>query len=197
MRTIIFFTFLFAGLFISSYAQDSLPAKARIYKALISTNQTHNTLGYLAAISDSSLSISRTQVRLSAFDSDDIKHSKVYYNNIIQVKIRRKGSVGRGILIGGLIGLSAGIISGYAAGNDPPCTQQAPNPWDIFGFGQLSYGLCEASRSSAGDKAAWKGLAGAFGGAAVGALVGALVRKTFIIAGNKQKLHYMRSKLLH
>ncbi len=201
MRKIILIPTLLFWLFTTLNAQDTLPPKPRFYKAVVFTDAKHSSSGYLASISDSSLSVSPTRTSLTAYEINENDYFKVPYNSISKVRLKRKGAVGRGVLIGGLIGFSAGAISGLAAGDDPPCRRPVRNPYDIYGinlfFDQMDNAFCEGLRRTASQKALGRGILGAFGGALVGSLVGALAHKTFIIGRDKQKLHEMKSKLLH
>ncbi len=175
-----------------SNAQDSMRVKHRIYKATVTTESSNSAAkSYLASVSDSSIFISSNGTSFKGYGASNTNYSKIDYNNLAQVRLRRKGSTGRGALKGAIIGLSIGVIAGFISGDDPPC----PNdPNDFWGIGR---GLCEFGRTTASQKALLGGVAGAFGGGVVGVLVGAFAHKTFIIGGRKEKFDAMKSKLIN
>jgi hypothetical protein len=82
-------------------AQDSLPLKRRIYKAIATTANSTAT-GYLASVSDSSIFISPNAISLKFIETSNTNYKKIDYNNLTGVELKRKGSTERGLLIGGL-----------------------------------------------------------------------------------------------
>jgi hypothetical protein len=149
---------LLCGLF----AQKPGSGNERIYK--ISTPDKSFTKGYLSAFSDSAVIISFAPVRFSSNTHYTTDHRSINYNDLGEIYVRRKGSTGRGILYGVIAGAATGAIIGLASGDDPPCET---NPSDFFGLG---YGLCNAFRTTAGEKALGGGVVLGLGGGIIGAL---------------------------
>lgn len=175
-------------------AQDSALLKHRIYKTTVTTGVNNNiTRGYLAALSDSSIYLSPTQTKFSAYNTGQVSYSKFDVSNLGEMKLRRKGTTGRSLLTGAVIGSVIGVAAGFISGDDPPCKQTEP---DFFGIGYGLYILCEASRLSASEKALAGGIGGAVSGGLVGAIIGAVLHKTFIIGGNKERFAAMKTRLL-
>ncbi len=192
MKKFILLPALLFGLFTTIYAQDSLPIKHRIYKSTVTIENTKSVnKGYLASISDSSIFISPTSIAFGGSRTSNVNYKKIDYSSLAEVRLRRKGSTGRGILIGIISGAVTGGFLGYLDGNDPECTPSAPNdPWGI------GYLFCNAFRATAGEKAAGGALVFCVGGGIVGAIVGAIAHKKFTIGGNKDRFHSMRENLL-
>ncbi len=80
------------------------------YKTWVtSIDNSPNIKGYLSEVGDSLIIIS---------DGLNYERQTIDINNIKKIKFRKKGSVGRGMLIGALMGVFTGGISGYADGDD-------------------------------------------------------------------------------
>ena len=177
-------------------SSDNAILKKRIYKVSITGIDGHKSSGYLSNLSDSNVytSSSKTYFNNPGLEDRSYAHS---YNNIAKVQIKRKGSTGRGAWRGALIGFAVGAIAGLISGDDPPSTPYN-NPNDPFGnaIGNGLNTFYDAFRMTAGEKAVAGGFAGAVTGSAIGAITGSLIKKTFIIGGNKQKLHDMRQQVL-
>jgi hypothetical protein len=170
---------------------DSISLKKRIYKISITISDSKKVKGYLASLSDSNLYLSQSPLRLS-LDNSNGHFSSYSYHHLDKAEIKRKAAAGRGAWKGALIGLSAGIIAGFASGNDPVSTYY--NPYDPLGT--LLTEVSNSFSMTAGEKAAAGGFAGAVTGALVGAVVGTLVKKKFIIGRNKEKFHAMKQNIL-
>lgn len=127
-------------------------------------------------------------IRFNAINEKDLIN--IHYGNIEVVRLKRKGSFGRGMLQGALIGFATGAITGLIMGDDPPCS---PSQQDFFGLGNA---FCEAFRITAGQKAVGIGSAGAVGGALIGGIIGIVARKRFIIGGNKEKFQKMQMSVM-
>lgn len=153
---------------------DTLALKPGIYKTNILTYDKSKFIkGYLVNLSDSGLELSSYSAGLSLEKKNNLQ--PVYnYNHLREVTIRRKGSTGRGVAYGAVIGLFAGAIAGLASGDDPP-------GWFSFTAGQkaISLGL----------------VVGMPAGALIGAIIGATAHKKFIIDGNKNKYDIMRKSI--
>jgi hypothetical protein len=171
-----------------SFSQDK-DRKMKQLKVTVFHSTSGMSRGYVYSISDSSL----TLVREAAAVNNRVAtphYTSFSYNQINKMVVRRKGAASKGALIGAIIGGSAGIISGFISGDDPPCVQSNQ---DFVGIG---YAFCSAFRTTAEQKAAMGGTAGALGGALLGVCIGAIVQKKFIIAGKKARYNDMQLSLL-
>ena len=95
------------------------PKKTKVYNALVHvTTQKSKVVGILNEVSDSAIYLlvedgkARINVRINA-------------RIIKQIVIKRKGSVGRSILSGALIGMATGVFAGLAMG-DSECDPNEP-----------------------------------------------------------------------
>ncbi len=172
-------------------SDDTISLKKRIYKISIITSDSKKVNGYLANLSDSNLYLSLSPLRLSLENSNNYL-SHYSYDHLEKIEIKRKAGAGRGAWQGALIGLAAGVIVGFASGDDPVSTYNNPNDPFVSAFNNYvnSFSL------TAGEKAVAGGIIGAATGALVGALVGALLKKKFIIGRNKEKFQAMRQNIL-
>lgn len=153
-------------------AQDTVLKKNYFIKARILDKSGDMRVYYLANITDSAVVLSPTP---ASFRRGLSSMTTVNYQQIDIAIIKRRGSVGRGILIGSIAGIVAGGITGgitYKKCDD--CI------WD-FGVGP---------HIAAGS------ILGVGSGALIGAIVGALAEKRFIIGGNKQKFDKLRLSVL-
>jgi hypothetical protein len=187
---------LLCMLFLQGHAQDSVPKRLLKYKiSVIEWNGSKQT-GYLGYINDSILYVSTTQVAVNQPAQHISKRSALDFSQIRWVHLKRKGSVGRGILIGAISGLAAGAIVGLVSGDDPSCQRSAsdPNQYNIYsGFG---YSMCSAFSISAGEKAVIGGTLGMVTGGLIGGIIGAVARKKFSINGSKEKFKAMQLSVL-
>jgi outer membrane lipoprotein SlyB len=119
--------------------------------------------GVLTELTDSSLVIQHKNV------SQDI-----HISNIEKIRVRRRDRISNGAVIGALSGLALGIISGFAAGDDPPCSG-----WFCL-------------RWTAKEKAQAGAILGGIGGAMIGAIFGS-AKTTIPINGNMD--HYQKQKI--
>ena len=113
--------------------------------------------------------------------------------DIQQVKFRRKGKVGRGILIGVAAGVITGVIIGVAAGDDPDCGYDPNNPSP---FGHVLGSLCESMHMTAGEKAVLAGTGLGLAGGLVGGIIGSIKVK-IPINGSKDSFKANRFRLEH
>jgi hypothetical protein len=175
---------------------DSTKLKPRIYKAnLLTYNSKEYIRGYLANLSDSVMYLSQSPLLFGSGKPDD--HLSDYsYNNLEKVVIQRKGSVGRGAWKGALIGLGAGVITGFVLGNDPPVTPPSGSYELVQGLAvAVGYALAEEFRTTAFQKAIFLGVAGAGTGCLIGVIVGGITHKKFLIGRNQQKYGSMRESI--
>lgn len=158
--------------------------RVRIYELkAVMLNGQKPVMGYLAELQDSTIWISpEIYVRSSAY-------WKLPAADIESLKFRRKGSVGRGLLIGGLSGLAAGAIIGLASGSDD---KDECNYVTIAGspvcFSRINPGL------SASEKAVVYGLGTGTVGMLVGVIIGAS-RITIPLNGNVRTYRNQKERL--
>jgi len=177
-------------LFLLLTGTNLLSFSQKIYKVSIAQTSAEIATGYLVAIKDTVLSLmpGAASIRFNAIAKKDLVN--IHYSNIEEVAIQRNGSPVRGMLQGALIGFATGAITGLIMGDDPPCI---PRQQDFFGLGNA---ICEAFRTTAGQKAVEKGSFGAAGGAVIGGIIGIVARKRFIIGGNKEKFQKMQMSVM-
>ncbi|MDP4129945.1 MAG: hypothetical protein Q8918_07460 [Bacteroidota bacterium] len=154
-------------------AQDSLVRRQVIFKVNVFDSLSIKRSGYLAALNDSVLFITKGLFSSSFLNLSDHALQKFGYQNLEQVDLVRTGSNGRGALYGTICGILIGAVAGFVSGDDPE------------GFFSLS----------AGDKALLYGAIGAGGGAIIGGIIGAVAHKTFIIGGRKDQFRRMKVAL--
>ena len=155
-----------------AFSQDTTLKKNYYIKLrLWQTNGPTRDL-YLADINDTALIISSEPVN---FRKSIMNTTAVSYPQVEMATVKRRGSVGRGILIGGLSGLIGGGIVGAATYKR--CDDCL---WD-FGVGP---------NIAAGS------ILGAGAGVLTGAIVGALAQKKFIIGGQRNKFEALRLSVL-
>jgi len=177
MKQISFFL-LSALLVTSTFAQEQRKPRRMTLKLTLIDSIQRVDHGYLAAMADSGLVMLKSPVM---FDQQlsTTSSNMVPYQNITQVTVRRKGSVGRGILIGGLSGMFLGGVIGYISYKPVNCE------------GAL---LCFDFGPSA-DAAAGASL-GSVVGVALGGIIGALAKKTWTIGGKKNRFDEMKSSVI-
>ena len=165
-RYVPFLLFVFSMIMQKSFAQDSLIMNDLMrYKIRILTIEHKSIYGKLTALDSLGLKI------------DDKKSVKFYsYLQIQETRVKRKGTVGKGIFFGILGGAVIGVISGLTE----PTTDVVDYILDI----------------SRGEKVAYSALGGGILGGIVGGITGAIIHRSFIIKGRKEKFSEMRNKLL-
>jgi len=163
-----------------SFAQEARVSKKIILKVAASDSIQRVDHGYLAGLSDSGIVMVKGPI---VFDPSlkGTTANTIPYNNLSEIKVQRKGSVGRGILFGALGGMFVGAIAGYASYKTPTCHGN-PNciVWD-FGPGYDALGGA---------------ILGTAGGAIIGGVIGAVAKKKFVIGGNKNKFQHMKENVL-
>ena len=131
-------------------AQDTIQ-KNKIYRTWITVNsELLKPKGVLYEIKDSSILVSNS-VLIQDYYSERFDTFKLHFNDIETVKIRKKNSIGNGILIGAFTGIAIGGLIGLMSEDDPPCSQGS---WICFRF-------------TAGEKALLAGIPFSIGGACV------------------------------
>jgi hypothetical protein len=130
--------------------------------------------GFAATMDDSTLFMSREKFALTFEKVDLDAFQKHNYNEIKQVRLQRKGSVGRGILLGSLGGFLVGALVGAAQPVQQSFLSEVNTEGNVIG--------------------------GAFTGAAVGCLVGAAIgalsHKVFTINGKRENLVKMQEAMI-
>ena len=156
-------------------AQDSLTYRAHYLNARIQSVHGGITDGYLYAISDSALLLSREKRRPNLYDTAAHEGMRSFgYQQLQYVTIHNAGGTGRSVLIGLAIGAVTGALAGFASGNDPS---------DQF------FAL------TASEKALAVGVFGGALGAVTGLIIGVASHRTFVIKGKKERLNNMSRRL--
>ena len=104
---------LFALMFLAavSFSQETRTPKRITWKVAVKDSVQRVEYGYLAAFADSGIQMVKSPV---AFDHSLVgtTANTIAYQNLSEIKIQRKGSVGRGILFGALSGMVVGGVAG-------------------------------------------------------------------------------------
>jgi hypothetical protein len=165
-----------------SGAQDSLHFKRSTYEVIVGTSSDNRiSIGYLSSISDTSVYISSLPVKFNGYVNPNSNVRGISYNQIYDVRLRRKGSTAKGLLIGAIAGAAVGVIIGYAGGND---FEKYPNSWCLFCL-------------TAGQKAEVGGFVFGSIGASIGGLIGRRAHKTFKVENNKEGFNEFKWSLMH
>jgi hypothetical protein len=167
---IVFITLIFQ----TGVAQDSLTLRKVTYKANITFVDKRFVKDYLLDISDTSLLTVHLPAKFRR-QGMQMQSTAVPYMQIDNVIIQRKGSAGRGALIGLVTGTVLGGIVGAVTYKD--CG-------DCF----LDFGI--------GFDIGVGAFLGSVGGTLTGLLVGSLLKKRFIINGQKEKFEQMKLSVL-
>ena len=162
----------------NSFSQEGRQPKRITLKVSVVDSIQRVDYGYLAGLADSGIVMTKAPV---IFDHSlkGTNANTIAYQNLSQVTIKRKGSVGRGILFGAIGGMFVGGLVGYISYKPMNC-QDALICWD-FGPGY--------------DAAAGASL-GTLAGGIAGGIIGALARKTFIIGGKRNKFEHLKESVL-
>ena len=100
--------------------------KKHMYKAWVKkTDRSSRLIGALYEVQDTKLLISNS-LKLKDYDLNQFEYQDVYAHEIEKIKLRRKGKVGRGILMGAAFGLVTGAIIGKFVDSDDPPMYAAP-----------------------------------------------------------------------
>jgi hypothetical protein len=101
----------------------------------------------------------------------DTPHLNISYQEIQQLRLRRKGKVGRGIMIGAAVGAVTGVIIGLASSDDPDCGYDPNSPSLLVHFVGT---VCEATSMTAAQKAVLAGTGLGLAGGLVGGILGSI-----------------------
>ena len=145
-------------------------------KYRITITDTTGTIkkGFLARINDTLLYLSPVSVALNDPKQDVSRLWPIDYKHIITVVIRRKGSFGRGVLTGAVIGTVLGAFIGLSGIEDKQ------NTLDML-FERTSVG----------------GSIGLGAGAFIGGVYGAVNKQEFSINGNGLKFKMMQMTIMN
>lgn len=170
----IYFAFILLMNSIWALAQnETIVHLPKAYRLTIVSKEGAPQKGYFAGVSDSVVFISiKPQIKGNFINQST---TPVPYSEIEIIRMKRKGSIPRGLLLGTLIGATSGILLGYLSGDD------SQSSWISFTAEEKAFGL---------------GVFNGTLGAITGTILGALIRKEFIINGNREKhLKYKRTIL--
>jgi hypothetical protein len=157
---------------------DSAVLKRKKFVAKIQTVQNVND-GFLAGIDDTTINLSPEPVTFRNSITDKPGNQSYYYSEIKNVRIRKYGSITRGILIGGSVGAAFGSLLQAVASNSLTFGSYDGGYATSDGSGHLLTGL----------------ITGLITGALIGEFAGSKMRK-FNIRRNKEKFRDMRSAIL-
>jgi hypothetical protein len=147
----------------------------QIYKIIINPGQTGSSAGYLARVTDSSVYLYSVRVQFSR--SDLSKQQKFDYRNLQEIELFKKGRIAKGIWIGAVTGLAAGLIVGAL-------TYRTPHNENEYSIGPAT-----------GLEIPAAGIFGSVIGIGAGAIIGALTVKTFYINGESKNLSELKEYL--
>ena len=150
------------------HAQKS-KKKNKVYKVWVSKiDNSKKIKGLLYEVNNESLKIIGKRSTEINIDASTIK----------MIKIRRKGRVGRGVLIGALSGFAVGGIIGLASGDDPDETVQYGG--GFAGWWYIPYTEYTIEGETAMEKAMSTGTGLAFLGGGAGAIIASKKKKISI-----------------
>ena len=172
MKRLTLFTCLTLAV-IAAYSQKRPLSRRAILKAEVVDSSQRVQFGYLAAVADSGVVILNTQV---VFDQSlaNAQLNTINYKNLQEVTIRKKGSIGNGIVVGTIAGFAVGALIGVATYKPCDC---------YFDLGQQGQTITV-------------GILGAIAGGVVGGIIGGKAKKTFIIGGDRNKFRKMKENVL-
>ena len=180
--------------------QDSVSASHKSRKpnmATIRLTDGSKAKGWFYSMNDSQVLLLSSAVRqLKTADAGLPGQSTSFSVNRIQsISLKKKGATLKGTLLGFGIGAVAGVIIGFASGDDPVASYPPPGG-DPTGFGGLGAAIQNAFALTAAEKAVGGGILLGFTGAITGTLIGALVKKKFLIGGKQQRYRDLQGELM-
>ena len=159
-------------------SSDRVIAKPKTF--VIKLNAVKKTaFGYLAGMNDTMIKFSFKHTALSDSIIEKQSYNSYHYSEIMDVKIRKYGSITRGICIGGLVGAAFGILMEPVVSNELTFGTFGGGPVTSVGSGNLLTGL----------------ISGLITGAIIGGIAGSGMRK-FKIHRDKKKFRDMKSDIL-
>jgi hypothetical protein len=172
-----------------SFSQDSLiPRRVAIRTNIVDIRGSYAE-AYLQNLTDSGIYLTHESVKVNSGQLYGSQAKWFDYKSIEQLTFKRKGSAGRGALIGLVTGAFAGAIIGFATFQSPP-KYDVNNPIATALNDSYFWGP-----QTAGENAAFCAVAGGLGGALIGTAIGMLAKKTFIIKGSKERYRDMNNRL--
>ncbi|HMH31883.1 MAG TPA: hypothetical protein VK543_02575 [Puia sp.] len=152
----------------------------KTYVLSLATMKGEKIPGFLYDLQDSSLQIVKQKPNTHMQGSPAMVWDYPY-QQIDNIRLRKKGSIGSGVLIGILGGAVVGALIGSLT------TRTVPNYiswWQIDGY---------STRSNTSPGAA----VGVLAGGIAGALAGILIHRSFIIKGSKERFLKMHEKMMN
>lgn len=164
--------------------------KERIFLASIKTMDSRILKGRISAVNDSQLVLSKS-IHSNYKPLPANEQQPIPAENIKSFSVKRKNSVLKGALIGFGAGAVAGVIIGFASGDDPVITDPVYDP-----FSAIVVGLSNSFAMTKEEKAVGGGIALGVTGAIVGTVIGALAKKKFTIGGKKEKFRDLQAEIM-
>lgn len=174
---IVLIMFAFCFLSFKADAQTVIDPKVRYFSWIYLKNNPQPLKGVILKTNDSTIQFISEVFLVKNNAVEPYTSETIPISDIEKIRFRKKGSVGRGMLIGGLSGIMAGAITGFVEGDDV-CE---PGTWCLFQF-------------SAGDKAQIYATVLTIPGTAVGAILGS-IRGNIHIGGDQNLYFNSRNKL--
>ncbi len=180
-RKLFALSFLMAAFYSAKPQTPQTPVKLAKTITLVTQLKNGETwnYGYLSGINDSSVQLSTKRVAFSNLSLGNPSYKTYNYGDIEKMKIRKYGSLGRGIGYGALIGAGFGAIVGLV-------TYQKPAPGNGW-FSSLDFGP--------GFNALGGAILGILPGLIIGGIIGSKTMK-FNIHGNKERFNDMKTIIL-
>ena len=139
MKAMILFTLIYLCAYIATYSQPKASSrKIKYYHAWIYQGKEDPAIkGFLYELKDSSVVILISiQSSINKFDTSFLIEFPV--NKIDRIKTRKKGSLGTGILAGGLSGFALGGLIGLLLNEKP---ENDYKPKDNLEYGNSAFGM--------------------------------------------------------
>ena len=161
--TIITFSFVCFS-FLSLYSQTTKKDKKGNYKVTVTKmDKSSKSKGYLTEIADSAVIVTNLSTSESQIVNVDVMN---------EIKFKRKGGLGRGLLYGAIVGMASGAVLGYLSGDS-------------------DRGIIRAAE----DKALVLGIALSIPGAIIGGIIGHNTKIKIPINGNQKTYERQKEKL--
>jgi len=192
MKHLLFLTACLLTFFVLHAQQESANTakKKKHFVTSIRTMDNRTIKGRIYAVTDSQLVLAKSASNYSN-SLTAMEQMPVPAENIKSFSVKRKNSVLKGALIGFGAGAVAGVIIGFASGDDHVITEPVYDP-----FSAIVVGLSNSMAMTAQEKAVGGGLALGATGAIVGTVIGALAKKKFTIGGKKEKFRDLQAEIM-
>jgi hypothetical protein len=160
-------------------AQDLVQKKYIMYKTKVTDLQGLAHSGFIATIDDTAVYMTQRKFAMT-FENLSLKGLQKYdVTGIDKISLRSTSSVKNGLLIGGIVGMLTGAITGYISTSNANTKQ-----------GFQIFVITPAEATLIGS------VLGAGAGCLIGAGIGALSHKVFKIKGRKENLFDMREAMI-